>query len=99
MTLMSFHILRRNITKYNFVIENIAVKSIKFKGFTAPSGGAVLVCKGNYFFTSGWTCNGFMALYHKNRNKEFVYNWYDYDHLISMFGNAILNYIKEKDVY
>lgn len=28
--------------KYNFVIENIAVKPIKFKGFTVPSGGAVL---------------------------------------------------------
>lgn len=98
MTLMSFHILRRNIMKYNFVIENIAVKPIKFKGFTVPSGGAVLMCKGNYFFTSGWTCNGFMALYHKSRNGEFIYNWYDYDHLISMFGNAILNYIKEKDV-
>lgn len=85
--------------KYNFVIENIAVKPIKFKGFTVPSGGAVLMCKGNYFFTSGWTCNGFMALYHKNKAGEYVYNWYDYDRLISMFGNTILSYIKDKEVY
>lgn len=85
--------------KYNFVIENIAVKPIKFKDFTVPSGGAVLVCKGNYFFTSGWTCNGFIALYHKDRKGEFVYNWYDYDRLISMFDNAVLNYIKNKEVY
>ena len=70
--------------KYNFVIENIAVKPIKFKGFTVPSG---------------WTCNGFMALYHKTRNGEFVYNWYDYNNLLSMFGNTILNYIKDKVVY
>lgn len=35
--------------KYSFVIENITVKPIKSKGFTVPNGGAVLVCKGNYF--------------------------------------------------
>lgn len=85
--------------KCNFVIENIAVKPIKFKGFTVPNGGAVLVCKGNYFFTSGWTCNDFIALYHKNKTDEYVYNWYDYDHLISMFGNTVLSYIKNKEVY
>lgn len=83
----------------NFVIKNIAVKPVKFKGFTVPSGGAVLVCKGNYFFTSGWACNGFMALYHKNKAGEYVYNWYDYDRLISMFGNTILSYIKDKEMY
>lgn len=85
--------------KCNFVIENITVKSIKFKDFTVPSGGAVLVCKGNYFFTSGWTCNGFIALYHKNKAGEYIYNWYDYDRLISMFGNTVLSYIKDKEVY
>lgn len=57
----------------NFVIENIAVKPIKFKGFTVPSGGAVLVCKGNYFFTSGWICNGFMALCEEVNNDNDIY--------------------------
>ena len=85
--------------KYKFVIENIAVKPIKFKGFTVPNGGAVLVYKGNYFFTSGWTCNGFIVLYHKNKAGEYIYNWYDYDRLISMFGNTVLSYIKDKEVY
>lgn len=47
--------------KCKFVIENIAVKPIKFKGFTVPTGGAVLVCKGNYFLQVAGLV---MALWH-----------------------------------